>query len=227
MKKSRIIWLTGIVVLALFYWWVFTRPFNEYTSLKDGAPIGDAINGLTTPIIGLLGSILVYLSFREQVKANRIQVQSLNEQRELDLFYKFYEELKSDLQKIQSEYGTRYKQPSVLDSMMNYLLNDGPSPYDELHEYIQYIFNQFTFLGKRINRAKNLNDSEVVYLIEKTIRLYDLYFKVYYNKFFSRLFESESTQSFKKSFEKIHKLILELEKLHREKKESLRKQSVE
>lgn len=38
---------------------------------SDSGPVGDTIGGITTPFISLLGSILVYLAFKEQIKANK------------------------------------------------------------------------------------------------------------------------------------------------------------
>jgi hypothetical protein len=94
-RSTLLIWILAIISLGIFYTWVFTRPFESLENLKNGGPIGEAINGLTAPLIGIVGAILIYVSFREQVRANRIQTRALNEQRELDLFYRFYEELKN------------------------------------------------------------------------------------------------------------------------------------
>ena len=34
--------------------------------------VGDAMGGMTAPLIGLISALLVYLSFQEQIVANRI-----------------------------------------------------------------------------------------------------------------------------------------------------------
>lgn len=194
----------------------------NFANLSKGAVAGDAVNGLSAPLIGLLGAFLVFISFREQVKANKIQFQVLNEQRELDLFYRLYEELKIDLQRIQIEYGPKYNQTSVLDSMMGYLDQNQKPPYDELNSYVYYIFSQFIFLGKRIGRTKNINDSEVVYLIEKTDRLYELYFAKHYKRLFTKFFDNEYVQYFKRSFDEVGEIMETLDQIRKEKKDLLR-----
>jgi hypothetical protein len=107
--------------------------------------------------------------------------------------------------------------------MMNYILNERPSPYGELNSYIKYIFSQFIFIGKRISRSKSLSDAEVVYLIEKIRHLYDLYFFQYYNALFSQLFDNEEITNFKKAFAEVDSVMKELDKLHGFKKDILRK----
>jgi len=46
---------------------IFGYKFN----FGNSSQIGDTIGGITAPIIGLLSAILVYIAFREQVKANK------------------------------------------------------------------------------------------------------------------------------------------------------------
>ncbi|MBL7934265.1 MAG: hypothetical protein JNM51_00470 [Bacteroidia bacterium] len=68
----------GILVLILFFAgllnvlgnWLFSKiPF--LADLRDKGALGDAINGLTAPVITLGSAIVVYLTFREQNKANK------------------------------------------------------------------------------------------------------------------------------------------------------------
>lgn len=218
MRKTTqiILSILGVIALAIFY----ALMLKLYSDLSESASI---IEALLAPIIGVAGIILVYISFREQVRANKIQSQALSEQRELDLFYKFYEELKTDLQRIQSEYGTKYGQPSILDSMMNYILQDKKPPYDELNEYIVYLFNQFVFITKRTERTKFLNDSEILYFIEKTRHLYNLYFGKYFTITFINTFKDEFVINFKNDFSIVDSAMARLVFLHNEKKEKIRK----
>lgn len=58
-------------------------------------PIGDTLGGLTAPFIGLLSAILVYMSFQEQVKANRLVQNQINEE-------SFRSNLKDSQKKIES-----------------------------------------------------------------------------------------------------------------------------
>ena len=43
--------------------------------------IGDSIGGMTAPFFGLLNAIIVYLAFQQQIRANEIQKQALEEER--------------------------------------------------------------------------------------------------------------------------------------------------
>lgn len=66
------------VAFLLFAVWLFTRPsFIQAFNLSDKGQIGDVIGGISTPFISLAGAILVFLSFKEQVTANRLQRDSL------------------------------------------------------------------------------------------------------------------------------------------------------
>ena len=44
-------------------------------------PIGDTIGGITAPVINLFAALLVFLAFREQVKANDLQIRELRTDR--------------------------------------------------------------------------------------------------------------------------------------------------
>jgi hypothetical protein len=95
--------LIGIVIIALMPL-VFTRSmkFNTFDFTQTGQ-IGDTIGGITAPFVGILGAILVYISFNEQRKANMLQWAALNEDRmaarsqeSFEFMYKFYtDEIKS------------------------------------------------------------------------------------------------------------------------------------
>src|SRR5688572_3691073 len=104
--KKTVLLVIGVVLMSSLVIWTITRQFIiDYLKLDGTTNLADTVNGLTAPLIGLLGAVLVYISFREQVKANTLQFKTINEQRDLELLYRFYEELKTDLLRIQSEYG--------------------------------------------------------------------------------------------------------------------------
>lgn len=76
--KAFWIGLTGVGVLLIFPIWVTDHFWFDYS--KTGT-FGDTIGGLTAPIIGIFSSLLIYFSFRAQIKANYI-VQSQIEKQE-------------------------------------------------------------------------------------------------------------------------------------------------
>ncbi|WP_462247802.1 hypothetical protein [Ekhidna sp.] len=72
--------------------------------LSNHKSVGTTINGITAPIIGIGSAILVYISFRLQVLANRIQLNALLEQRQIErkdkkrsLLYSLLDRLRMDL----------------------------------------------------------------------------------------------------------------------------------
>lgn len=75
---AQILLLTGFVLLLIGLVIVLTRPaFHPIFDFSETGGIGDTIGGITAPLINTLGAILVYLSFRTQIKANEIQKEAL------------------------------------------------------------------------------------------------------------------------------------------------------
>jgi hypothetical protein len=83
--KGRIVFIVGIV-LTFIAPFILTRPaFIEWKALADDsfANIGSTIEGITAPIVGLVGAWLIFLTLQEQKKANRDNV-LLNSLQQLD-----------------------------------------------------------------------------------------------------------------------------------------------
>lgn len=220
--------ILGFVLILVASVFVFSRPsFMSLFGADKPAAIADIISGLTAPVIGAAGSILVYLSFNAQVEANKIQFKILVEQRDLDLLYKFYEELKEDLQGMQTVYGSKYGQSAILDSFMEYAASDkhNASPYPEFHSYLNFIFNQFNFLSNRIKRNSSLNSSEKVYIIDKLNYLFELYFKHHHIKLTKTVYSSDLSKQVRNSLEKVVFEMQKLEQIHKVLKDNLRVES--
>lgn len=166
--------------------------------LSSRGTIGDAINGMTAPIIGSVGALLIFISFREQVRANKLQFEGLNRQRELDLVYKFYAELKEDLKEIQSLYGTKYDRNEMLDSFIREVKVDQyeSSTFSDLRIFIKYLNDQFIFLGERLIEDGPLGRTEKLALIDKVKHLYSLYFETHYSSIYSETFKSPFSREF-------------------------------
>lgn len=54
--------------------------FTRNSDYKDTGAIGDTIGGLTAPVFNLIASILVFISFKEQYKANQLQKDALEQE---------------------------------------------------------------------------------------------------------------------------------------------------
>lgn len=71
-KGKILMWLSiGLVLVCPI---LFSLPaFCDWFDLSGKGPIGDALGGMTAPIIGLANVILLYWTLREQVRINREQ----------------------------------------------------------------------------------------------------------------------------------------------------------
>lgn len=89
-KRSSLFLASGILLLFMSLY-LFTRPaFFESWDFSETGQIGDTIGGITAPIINILGALLVYISFREQVKANQIQTNALKAEKEENKNRRFF-----------------------------------------------------------------------------------------------------------------------------------------
>jgi len=68
-----ILLILGVALIIFGAPWLLTLPtFCDRFNYETTGAIGDTIGGLTGPFINGLGAILVYIAFREQVKANKL-----------------------------------------------------------------------------------------------------------------------------------------------------------
>jgi hypothetical protein len=184
-------------------------------SLSEKAALGDTINGLTAPLIGIIGAVLIYVSLREQVKSNKFHFQILYEQREWDLLYRLLEDLKEDLKNLQASYGPRYNSNDILETFMSNVIADNQtnSPFPDVGKYLDYIFKQFAFLSARINQTENLGTAEKLHLIERCRQIFNLYFESYYSRVVNHEFTSRFSVAFSTNFEQGGKAVINLNAL--------------
>lgn len=67
------------IVLILVSPWLSVK----LTDLKETGAIGDTIGGVTSPLVGLLGALLVYFALKEQIKANELIADQFEEQKRI------------------------------------------------------------------------------------------------------------------------------------------------
>ncbi|MPQ49100.1 hypothetical protein GCQ56_19040 [Marinifilum sp. N1E240] len=68
--KNFTILIVG-VILVFIAMYLFTRPaIFDIWDFSETGPVGDTIGGISAPVINLFGAFLVYISFKEQIKAN-------------------------------------------------------------------------------------------------------------------------------------------------------------
>ena len=83
----------GFILLLFSAVFMFTRQtiFDSW-GLSATGQIGDTIGGIAGPIINIVGSLLIYLSFISQNRANQIQ----GDQNSFVLLHDLYKDIKDD-----------------------------------------------------------------------------------------------------------------------------------
>lgn len=101
-QKTAIIFLIVGVFLIIIAPFLFTRNFGL---LNFGSPgkIGDTIGGITAPISGLIGSILVYLALRAQIDANSLIQTQFEDQKKEDKYHKSYLYISNQVEFVRQE----------------------------------------------------------------------------------------------------------------------------
>jgi hypothetical protein len=109
----------GLFVVTFCVWRFQRANLIEGFDLREKGQLGDAVNGLSAPVISFFSAILIYITFKQQVKANRLQTiisERISEQWEFDAILKVFKE-------IQDEFNTiKYTTSTYIDKI-NTLIN--------------------------------------------------------------------------------------------------------
>lgn len=171
------LWLTIglILLLVVLPLYVYLVSFKDWGfDLTDKGTIGDAIGGITAPIIGTIGAILVYLSFRSQVKANVL----LSNQNEFKLLVDLINELKRDILYIYDK--NNWDRHTITTPFLAYLKNGDIKTIPSVFKRkLMYIFNDYLFLNKRLEESKKLEKSDKTAIIYSLENIYDCYLDNY------------------------------------------------
>ncbi|SEO20431.1 hypothetical protein SAMN05444671_0697 [Flavobacterium sp. CF108] len=135
MKKNALAVLISGALLVLVFPYLMTRKFGLIDFSETGN-IGDTIGGITSPIVGFVGAILVYYALLEQIKANKIIQDQLNDQKNDDRQKKIVNYLNGKLEVVRAdindfefiEVGTFTKSEKI------YKGGDGLSKFLELYK---------------------------------------------------------------------------------------------
>jgi hypothetical protein len=167
-------WISKHIVLVFFVFIIivivvpnlFAR-LSIYPFIKsdgDGlAPneIGDAIGGMTAPIIGLFSAFLVYVAFRAQIKANE-ELQKFNEKQvsynELNEILLLEKNLDDDCESIWYSFHDKnitkeiinYKGRTAFNNLRQFLINYKSNKLDDISLFIQEntLLNFIPFLNR-------------------------------------------------------------------------------
>ena len=87
-KTAIILLLTGLVLIIVAP--ILITRSAGLISFENTGQIGDTIGGITAPISGLIGSVLVYLALKAQIEANEIIQNQIAEQKKDEKYRKLY-----------------------------------------------------------------------------------------------------------------------------------------
>ncbi len=121
---KTVILILGIILILFGSLFAFTKPayWSSFDFSQTGQ-IGDTIGGITAPIINIIGAILIYISFKAQIKANKIQflllskeIENQKKDRNFQVTLELFQSLKNDYQDLEHEV---YKGQGALNSYVN------------------------------------------------------------------------------------------------------------
>lgn len=166
-QKRALIALFAGVLLILFAPTVITSFSILGIDFLNTGQIGDTIGGITSPISGIMGSILVYLALVEQVKANEIINIQLKENRieqdqkkKIDYYRETIHALREDI----LSFSTTYQQKNFRNT--GSIIQHGVEALaTELQNLKNYVFNSHHKLDTdpKLNQIKEvLNTFELL-----------------------------------------------------------------
>ena len=167
--KNLILLIIGVVLLMFLATFLFTRhAFSNLFDYSLTGQIGDTIGGIASPIIGLMGAVLVYLSFREQIEANTIQRDALRNEIKRSDATKDFQALLDIFKQIKEDYSNlEYLNTKGKRALVNFKLDFRKQPKISMKKAF---YKDFTFLLEVLNilieRSKSLelnkNDSSLL-----------------------------------------------------------------
>ncbi|WP_299681150.1 hypothetical protein [uncultured Tenacibaculum sp.] len=189
-KISDYLKFIGIVLLLFGCTYAFTRPyFLKSFNFSETGQIGDTIGGITAPVINIIGAWLVYLSFKEQMEANKFQYKLLKDQEDAlkkDRNFQIALELFNSLKE---ENSFLYKDPeniSTLKRLINALKQLDNDGYEDeqikktVKNYLsilnkwKYIIIEYEFIKNHIENSNLRNEERL-----KIDTLVDSFYKTF------------------------------------------------
>ena len=139
-------------------------------------PMGDAFGGFLSPVMNLIGAVLVYFSFKQQQEANKLQFKALKEDRErVNALNKFKQivNLMDDVKKLYESFEVRYQQGNDPSPV----IRKGQKAFKKFNEHLAdskqgiKIFNQIKI--PRTTARMYINFLKVLAFTSNTVANYD------------------------------------------------------
>lgn len=84
-RNARLTLIIGIPLFLLAPFLLTGFSYFKWANFTNTGQVGDTIGGITAPIVNLISAILIYLSFRQQLLANEIQIDLINTEKNKDI----------------------------------------------------------------------------------------------------------------------------------------------
>lgn len=168
------LYIGALGIIFMFGFTIIATQFHIWFDYTNTGQIGDTIGGLTAPIIGVFSALLIYFSFRAQIKANYIVQGQIDQQRKDDAEKKefsyqmeVYKHLKEVIEKYEcineSLRGTHYDSGHFegYDALRIVLKNLGYKQQNlfplgsAYHRFIHSVLSQFDSLIDSFQSPKN------------------------------------------------------------------------
>lgn len=180
MKKNSMLWIGGLTLVlggtaALLAPSLLTQTLGGWNFTQTGQ-IGDTIGGTTAPILSLTGSILVFLAFREQIKANRLIQEQFQKKSGFEQLLRLYDELKTEIESFSyvkvagPDGGKLIEGPNAVASYgksFNSHLKHGVVMNEESHRKLQFYLEYFSIIVRKTTTTDLTDDDR--YLISTLI----------------------------------------------------------
>lgn len=178
LSSKEIILLLVVSIAILFTPYILSQP-NFWVSLNDEglAFIGTAISGITAPFIGIFGSVLVYIAFKVQYRANLDIKEQFKQQNNDQLYYKLVD--------------------GLYDRFKNSVVQDSEEKEFNGLEIPKYLVDSMT---KYFHKASNDNGKIIIWTHPNEVD--DSFYKQFHKDFSSSIpaFKSVSDGLLKQSF---------------------------
>jgi len=147
----NLLYLLGGIALLFLSLYLFKQPAKwSAWDFSTTGQIGDTIGGVTAPIINILGAFLVYISFREQVRANRLQTLALNEEKERNENTRSFEHFQALFDKVIQS----FKDLEFMVIKTQYTTHNPPT-----YQTFQVTYKGFNAMAEYIFRLENLRNN--------------------------------------------------------------------
>lgn len=171
--KNVILFIVGIAAILFLVIYVYLVSNKDwFFDLSEKGTIGDAIGGITAPVIGMLGAFLVYISFRSQVNANQLLIN----QNEFKLYLELINDLKQDILRLHDR-----KSWNISTIKTPYLIEIRKSGRVSavFKRQLIFILKNFVFIRERVEKTTLIDLSEKLALKNLLENLYVSYMEVY------------------------------------------------